>query len=59
MTKLVIGAHEALPADLTGFQPLPDCRQILQRLGTVASFDASLTPHIYRRSCLAKTSPID
>ena len=27
---LVIGAHEALPAGMVDFQPLPGCRQILQ-----------------------------
>jgi chemotaxis protein methyltransferase CheR len=27
---LVIGAHETLPADIVGFQPSPDCREILQ-----------------------------
>jgi chemotaxis protein methyltransferase CheR len=31
---LVIGAHEALPAGLAGFQLLPDCRQILQWRGS-------------------------
>jgi chemotaxis protein methyltransferase CheR len=36
---LVIGAHEALPAGMADFQPLPDCRQILQRRGSPASFD--------------------
>jgi chemotaxis protein methyltransferase CheR len=36
---LVVGAHEALPAGIAGFQPLPDCRQILQLLGGPASFD--------------------
>ena len=34
---LVIGAHEALPAGMAAdFQPLPDCRQILQRRGNPA-----------------------
>jgi chemotaxis protein methyltransferase CheR len=27
---LVIGAHEVLPADIAGFQPLPGCREILR-----------------------------
>jgi chemotaxis protein methyltransferase CheR len=27
---LVIGAHEALPAGMADFQPLPGCREILQ-----------------------------
>ena len=36
---LVIGAHESAPAGIAGFQPLPDCRQILQRRGSPASFD--------------------
>jgi chemotaxis protein methyltransferase CheR len=36
---LVIGAHEALPAGMAGFQPLPDCRQILQWRGSPTYFD--------------------
>jgi chemotaxis protein methyltransferase CheR len=36
---LVIGAHEALPAGMASFQPLPDCRQILQWRGSPACFD--------------------
>lgn len=36
---LVIGAHEALPAGLAGFLPLPDCRQILQWRGSPTHFD--------------------
>ena len=36
---LVIGAHESAPAGIAGFQPLPDCRQILQWRGGPASFD--------------------
>jgi chemotaxis protein methyltransferase CheR len=36
---LVIGAHESLPAGTAGFQPLPDCRQILQWHASPASFD--------------------
>jgi chemotaxis protein methyltransferase CheR len=36
---LVIGAHESAPAGTAGFQPLPDCRQILQWRGGPASFD--------------------
>ena len=36
---LVIGGHEALPAGMAGFQPLPDCRQILQWRGSPTYFD--------------------
>jgi chemotaxis protein methyltransferase CheR len=36
---LVIGAHEALPAGMADFQPLPDCRQMLQWRGSPAPFD--------------------
>jgi chemotaxis protein methyltransferase CheR len=36
---LVIGAHEALPAAIAHVRPLPDCRQILQCLGSPAPFD--------------------
>jgi hypothetical protein len=35
---LVIGAHEALPAGLAGFQLLPDCRRILQWHASPAPF---------------------
>ncbi len=34
---LVIGAHEALPAGIAGFQSLPGCREILQWHATTAS----------------------
>jgi chemotaxis protein methyltransferase CheR len=38
---LVIGAHESLPPDMDNFQPLPDCRQILQWRGRPPSFGHS------------------
>ena len=36
---LVIGAHEAMPESVTGFQPLSRCRAILCRQGSPASFE--------------------
>jgi chemotaxis protein methyltransferase CheR len=36
---LVIGAHEALPAAIAGFQSLPGCREILQWHTTTGSLD--------------------
>jgi chemotaxis protein methyltransferase CheR len=39
---LVIGAHEALPAGIAGFQPLPGCREILQWHACPSSFGRTL-----------------
>jgi chemotaxis protein methyltransferase CheR len=36
---LIIGAHEALPAGIAGFRPLPGCREILQWHACPAPFD--------------------
>jgi hypothetical protein len=41
---LVIGAHEALPAGMADFQPLPDCRQILQWRGIPTPFAPAAPP---------------
>jgi hypothetical protein len=60
---LVIGAHEALPAGMADFQPLPDCRQILQWRGTqllsTGSPDSSHPPALPGRLIHVKEDRIE